>query len=130
MTAALQRQVMKPMKYLIYAQALIAVAILVLSACFNWRIALSVAVAGVACVIANMIFIRRLFREMRPQAAKRIVVNFCFGEVLKLMLVMVAMLLAVKYLNILVWPFLLTYIILQLVALFVAPWCWQQGMRV
>lgn len=127
--AVFQQQVMKPMRCLLAIQALMAVALFILAACISGKIALSVAIAGLASVAANFLFVWRLFHEMRPQAAKRIVFNFCVGEVLKLLLVMMAMLVAVNYLNIWVWPFLLTYIILQLVALFAAPWCWQQGVR-
>lgn len=130
MAVSLKQQAIKPLKCLIAMQVLAATVLLLLFFCFSRHTSLSILISGLACVTANMIFIGYLFRDMRPQAAKRIVWNFCFGELLKLVVIAVVMLLAVKYLNILVWPFLLTYFILQLVALFTAPWCWQQGARV
>lgn len=103
----------------IAAQAVLAGVVLLLLLFIGMHYALSALLAAIICMIANTILAYCLFREMRAKSAKRIIVNFCVGECLKLVVVVIAMLLAITYLRVAILPFLATYLLLQFSLLFV-----------
>jgi ATP synthase protein I len=82
--------------------------------------AYSALLAGVISLIANTYFACRVFRFRGASQARRIVRAFYVGEIIKLGIIVVLMLVAMIYLKISILPFLLTYVLLQM-ALWLVP---------
>lgn len=100
---------------LIAIQSIVALMIVVLMAVMGSRQdSLSALVAGVVCVIANTYFARRIFRYQGAQEIKKFIRAYFLGELTKLGLIIVLMLLALVLLKIKPMPFLLTFVVLQL----------------
>lgn len=108
----------KSAQKLVIFQAVIALILAVLLLFWGGRPAYSALVAGVICVVANSVFIYKLFGETRAQAAKKIVWNFYTGEIIKLIIIAALMIMAIKWLNINIIPAVLAYFVLQLSMLF------------
>ncbi|MEM9242439.1 MAG: ATP synthase subunit I [Pseudomonadota bacterium] len=118
----LQQKSIRQVNRLLLLQAFVGLTIAILLGIFSIRAGISAIVATAICVVANRLFIKQLFKEIRPQAVKRIIVNFCFGELIKLAFIVVAMLLAIKLLPVAVLSLLLVYLVLQF-SLLLAPFC-------
>lgn len=100
---------------LIAIQSVIALIIVVLMAVLGgWQDSLSALIAGVICVVANSYFARRIFRYQGAQNVKKFIRAYFLGELTKLGIIIVLMLLALMVLKIKAMPFLLTFIALQL----------------
>ena len=92
-----------------------AIVIVGLMASFgNWQDALSAFTAGVICVLANSYFAKRIFRYQGAQEIGKFIRAYFLGELTKLVLIVVLMLLAFAVLKIKAIPFLLTFIVLQI----------------
>jgi ATP synthase protein I len=87
---------------------------------WNWQAAYSGFIAGVICAIVNAFFAWRVFRHKGARAAKRFVLAFCFGEMMKLIMLGVLFVLAVLYLKLAMLPFLVSFII-NLMIYWLAP---------
>ncbi len=105
---------------LIAIQSVIALIIVVLMAIVGgWQDSLSALIAGVICVVANSYFAKRIFRHQGAQNVKKFIRAYFLGELTKLGIIIVLMLLALTLLKIKAMPFLLTFIVLQLAMSFI-----------
>lgn len=103
---------------LIILQAVIAAVISLIALSWGMKAAYSALLAGAVCVLANWFFVRRLFRRSMARAANAIVKDFYIGEVLKLVIIAVLMLVSMLVFKVSLLPFLLTYVLLQAAVLF------------
>lgn len=104
---------------LIAMQSVAALIIVVFMAIFgSWQDSLSALIAGFVCVIANSYFAKRIFRYQGAQDVKKFIRAYFLGELIKLGLIIVLMLLALVLFKIKPLPFLLTFIVLQLLMSF------------
>ena len=74
----------------------------------------AVLVSGAGVVLANSVFAVFLFRGREIQQATRIIARFYLGEALKLILSAVFIAWAITQLGVAAIPFLLTYVVLQM----------------
>ena len=84
----------------------------------NWQDGFSALIAGVICVIANTYFAKRIFRYQGAQDVKKFIRAYFLGELSKLGIIIVLMLLALTILKVKAMPFLLTFVILQIMMSF------------
>lgn len=104
---------------IIFAQLLVALAIVVLMLVFaDMRAALSALLAGMICVLANFYFAKRILKYRGAQDVKKFMRAYFLGELTKLAMIVVLMLLALVFLKIDAMPFLLTFIVLQIMMSF------------
>ncbi len=86
----------------------------------NLQAAYSALIAGVICAVANWYFTWRVFRHQGARAAKQFLIAYCFGEVMKLLLLGALFVVAVLHLRIVFGPFLISFII-NLMIYWLAP---------
>lgn len=104
---------------LIIMQSAIALVIAILMAIFvSWQSAGSALLAGVICVVANTYFAKRIFRYQGAQDVKKFIRAYFLGELTKLGIIIILMLLSLIILKVKPMPFLLTFVILQLMMSF------------
>jgi len=92
----------------------------VLWAAMDLRAGYSALVAGAICIIANSYFSWRVLRIKGARQAKQFVLAFCFGEMMKLVIIGVLFVLAIIYLHIAIGSFLIGFGI-NLLVFWVAP---------
>jgi ATP synthase protein I len=105
---------------LLLVQGLSAIVVTLIMFLVNLRAGCSALIAGLICVIANVIFASIMFRQTAARAAKEIMRNLCVGEILKLVVIVACMLISIAVFHVSIIPFLLTYFVLQ-VGMFFAP---------
>ncbi|OGT30038.1 MAG: hypothetical protein A3E87_09920 [Gammaproteobacteria bacterium RIFCSPHIGHO2_12_FULL_35_23] len=103
-------------KQLVYRIIYVQLLLTVLMAAIIWTIkdfkaAYSALVAGAICALANWYFVWRVFRYQGAREAKKFVIAFCLGEIMKLIILSLLFVLAVIYLKVAVGPFLISFII-------------------
>lgn len=104
---------------LIGIQAVIALIVTaVLFIFFGSVAAYSAIVAGFICVLCNLFFAKMIFRYRGAQQVKQFIMRYMLAEVAKIILIVVFMFIALKFLHIKAMPFLLTFVILQLIMSF------------
>lgn len=90
-----------------------AVVVLVIAAC--WLLggmleALSALLGGAACVIPSLYFARRLFATTNAREAKKIIRAFYLGELVKLGLSVVMLVLIIMFIRVTIVPFITGFI--------------------
>ena len=104
---------------LIFIQSGAALLIVIFMAIFaNWQYGFSAFIAGVICVVSNIYFAKRIFRYQGAQEVKKFIRAYFLGELSKLGIIIVLMLLALTILKVKARPFLLTFVILQIMMSF------------
>ncbi len=71
---------------------------------------LSTLLGGVACVVPRLYFARRLFSRTSARDAKKIIMSFYIGEVVKLALSAVMVLLIIKFITVAIVPFITGFV--------------------
>ena len=110
----------KSPKRLVYLIIKIQLLVTILVASIFWvfvsgKAAYSALVAGLICALANWYFTRRVFRYWGARAAKQFVIAFCFGELMKLVIEAVLVVIALLYFNVEFGPFLTNFIVSLLI---------------
>lgn len=71
---------------------------------------LSALLGGAACVLPNLYFAWYLFSITRSRAAKRIIINFFLGELIKLVLSSVLVILIIVFIPVSIVPFIVGFV--------------------
>ena len=71
---------------------------------------LSALLGGAICVLSNLYFAWRLFAITSSRAAKRIMINFFLGELIKLVLSAVLVILVMVFIPVAIVPFIIGFV--------------------
>lgn len=80
----------------------------------SWPIGYSVLLGGLVIVLPSFGFARCLFNTTRATQASRIVMTLFVGEFAKLILVGILAVLVIKFLPVLLWPFVVGLLVAQI----------------
>jgi ATP synthase protein I len=68
-------------------------------------------VAGVVCLLATTVFMLQVLRFRGAQAAKQFLLAFWLGEAAKLLILGILSLVAVKWLGVLILPYMISFVV-------------------